>query len=294
MSWHAHDALMHRATGTAAEMRRRAYLIAAVVAAMNYSHFDGPNWTPTPFAVGSGMASLLSPWLWGLHTRRAQQLQLLRADLVDETGAVFDRKRRRAFPIRTWRAERWSIEHHVRDPRVAWDGYHAQRAARRATVRPGRWRAAWAVLRGRAAVVPPAPAERAPVLDETDPDVQECRKLTRSMQSARLTLSSGLARIGLADRTLGLWPTDGRPASAVASPAAAVASQPASPVATEPDPAPDAPQPPTTDTAARIAAAYDDLMRDSGRPPSGRQVAKRAGVSKTTANEWINQHRRKK
>ncbi|MEV5768318.1 hypothetical protein AB0L34_27600 [Micromonospora sp. NPDC052213] len=111
VNWHAHDALIQGATGTAAEMRRRSYVIAAVVAALNYSHFDGEDWRPTPFAVGSGMASLLSPWLWGLHTRRQQHLQLLRKDLVDETGAVFDRKRRRAFPIRTWRAERWSIEH---------------------------------------------------------------------------------------------------------------------------------------------------------------------------------------
>ncbi|MEW2442765.1 hypothetical protein [Micromonospora marina] len=292
VNWHAHDALMHRATGTAAEMRRRAYLIAAVVAAMNYSHFDGEHWTPTPFAVGSGMASLLSPWLWGLHTRRVQQLQLLRADLVDETGAVFDRKRRRAFPLRTWRAERWSIEHHVRDPRVAWDGYHAERAARRAAVRPGRLGTAWAALRGRAvAVQPPAP-KRPPVLDESDPGVQECRKLARGMESARQNLAPRIARIALADRVLGLCPASGRrtghPATGHRPPA------PADPAGPPPEPPVTPPPPPDDSAVAKVATAWDELVRELGRPPSGRQVAKRAGVSKTTANEWINQHHRNK
>ncbi|QLQ38014.2 hypothetical protein [Micromonospora robiginosa] len=244
VNWHAHDALMHRATGTATEMRRRAYLIAAVVAAMNYSHFDGEHWTPTPFAVGSGMASLLSPWLWGLHTRRAQQLQLLRADLVDETGAVFDRKRRRAFPIRTWRAERWSIEHHIRDPRVAWDGYHAERAACRAQVRPGRLGSAWAALRGRAvAIQPPAP-KRASVLDESDPGVRECRKLARSMESATQGLRPRLARIAVADWSLGLWPASGRRGgqSGGQPPASGRPPAPAGPASPPPEP----PEPPAT------------------------------------------------
>ncbi|SCL33451.1 hypothetical protein [Micromonospora inyonensis] len=129
-------------------MRRRAYGIAAVVAVVNYSHFDDEGWTPTPFAVGSGMASLLSPWLWGLHTRRAHDMQLLRQELRDETGATFDRRRKRAFPVRTWRAQRWSIEHSVRDPREAWTGYHAERAARLAALPGGRLRTALAVLRG--------------------------------------------------------------------------------------------------------------------------------------------------
>ncbi|MEV4842206.1 hypothetical protein AB0K20_03130 [Micromonospora matsumotoense] len=203
VNWHSHDALMQGATGTAAEMRRRAYVIAAVVGAMNYSHFDGEDWTPTPFAVGTGMASLLSPWLWGLHTRRQQHQQLLRRDLVDETGAVFDRKRRKAFPIRTWRSARWSIEHNELDPKRAWDGYHADRAARRAAAPAGRIRAAWRALRGAAPAQPepvePEPAPPAP-LSLDDPEVLAIAKAKLDIAAARERILPSAIRYGIADR----------------------------------------------------------------------------------------------
>ncbi|TDC42105.1 hypothetical protein [Micromonospora sp. KC213] len=325
VNWHAHDALLQSATGTAAEMRRRAYLIAGIVGAMNYSHFDGPNWTPTPFAVGSGMASLLSPWLWGLHTRRAQHVQLLRKDLLDETGAVFDRKRRRAFPIRTWKAERWSIEHNVRDPREAWAGYHAHRDAQRAARagNPGsRLKAAWAALRGQLR----APAE---TVDESDPGIRECRKLERGIAAARVGLAPQMARIALAERALGVWPPAGAPLPAILP-----AIRPAVPVAGAADPArkvPAAPAPaggpelparaaapvpattrpkratvaakvgqklrrrapkqPTAGTdAERTRAAYDAYLAEHGRAPSDRKLAALAGVGKTYANEWKKQN----
>ncbi|SCL31854.1 hypothetical protein GA0070616_4344 [Micromonospora nigra] len=321
VNWHAHDALMNGATGTAAEMRRRSYGIAAIVAAMNYSHFDGENWEPTPFAVGSGMASLLSPWLWGLHTRRQQHVQLLRKDLVDETGAVFDRKRRKAFPIRTWKAARWSIEHNERDPRRAWDGYHAEREARRAGSAPaGRLRAAWAALRGRTAE--PAAAEPAPVepahrepepLSLDDPEVLAAAKARLDARAARERITAGAARFRIAHtdparlvdlEAGGLWDV----VDATDEPAhvrRAVAAQQARPVtvtAVVPDPAPDAPaQPPASPEPttvsrpaprrepaddARIREAYERLTRDLGREPKGPELGAAAGVSKATANRW--------
>lgn len=311
VNWHAHDALLQGATGTAAEMRRRSYAIAAVVAVMNYSHFDGEDWQPTPFAVGSGMASLLSPWLWGLHTRRAQHVQLLRKDLLDETGAVFDRKRRRAFPIRTWKAERWSIEHNVRDPRQAWTGYHAQRDAKRAAAQHGRARWAWAVLRGRAVANPTKPA-LAPALDENDPGVQVARQLQRQMRAAGEAIRPQLARLSMVGGSLGLWPAG--PAATTlpttaATEAPAPTTKPTTTAATKPttrsrtvvartDHAPTT-KPrrksttktvtkPTTagSEADRTAAAYDAFVADHGRPPSGAELATKAGVSKSYANNW--------
>ncbi|WP_328342080.1 hypothetical protein [Micromonospora sp. NBC_00421] len=133
VQWHAHDALMLKAHATAASLRRAAWLIAAVVAAINYAHFaDGA--APTAAAVAFALLSLLSPWLWGLHTRRAQHVQLLAEDasLIDDAGVEFSPKRRRMFPIRSLMAARWSIEHNERDPRKAWEGYNTARAARAA------------------------------------------------------------------------------------------------------------------------------------------------------------------
>jgi hypothetical protein len=133
VQWHAHDALLLKAHATAASLRRASWGIAAVVAAINYAHFaDGVK--PTAAAVAFALLSLLSPWLWGLHTRRAQHVQLLAEDasLIDEGGVEFSPQRRRAFPWRSWQAKRWSIDHGERDPRKAWEGYNAERLARKA------------------------------------------------------------------------------------------------------------------------------------------------------------------
>lgn len=132
VQWHAHDSLLNKRTLTAARQRRTSYLIALGVAAVNYSHFAGPAWAPTPAAVCFALFSAAGPWLWGLHTRRAQRVQLSREGQIDSTGAVFSLERFRWFPVRTLMAVRWSIDHGVSDPRVAWEGYNAERRAHKA------------------------------------------------------------------------------------------------------------------------------------------------------------------
>lgn len=132
VGWHAHDALLSGASVTAARLRRASYAIAGCMGAVNYAHFAGAGLTPTPAAVVFALFSLLSPWLWGLHTRWAQHVQLIGAGLVDCPGAVFGAERRRAFPLRTIAARRWSIDHNVVDPQEAWVGYNHARAAAKA------------------------------------------------------------------------------------------------------------------------------------------------------------------
>lgn len=132
VGWHAHDALLKKAHGTARKLRARSYLIAALVATANYSHFAANGMRPTAAAIMFGLVSLLSPWLWGLHTRRAQHLQLIQERRADEVGAEFSSVRRRHFPVRSYMAYRWSIDHGVTDPIEAWRGYNAERDAKRA------------------------------------------------------------------------------------------------------------------------------------------------------------------
>lgn len=129
VQWHAHDALLMKATSTAARLRRASYLIAGAVAAINYSHFADPGWRPTPGAIVFAAFSAAGPWLWGLHTRRVQRVQLTREGQIDATGATFSAERWRSFPWRTWAARRWSIDHSIDDPRAAWEGYRQARAA---------------------------------------------------------------------------------------------------------------------------------------------------------------------
>jgi hypothetical protein len=128
VQWHAHDALLLKSHSTARALRRWSFLIAAAVGAMNYSHFAGKELHPTAAAIAFGMLSLLSPWMWGLHSRRSARIQLLKERRVDDAGAEFSTARKRAFPIRTMKAYRWSIDHNVTDPREAWDGYHGRMA----------------------------------------------------------------------------------------------------------------------------------------------------------------------
>ncbi|MFC4146634.1 hypothetical protein ACFO0M_10235 [Micromonospora mangrovi] len=294
VGWHAHDALLKRAYGTAARLRRASYAIALVMAAVNYSHFTKGPLDPTALAVILGVLSSLSPWLWGLHTRRAQHVQLVREDLVDETGAVFGPDRRRAFPVRSWQARRWSIDNNVRDPKMAWNGYKAEREAKRAAARPGRWGTAWAGLRGRAEVVRSTPAP----VDENDPGIRQCRKVQREMAAARESIMPRLARIVLADRLANLRPAGGQPIGQAGGQRVNGGRPPAAPdpdgqQPVPPPSAPEPPPPPADSATARVAAAYDELVAELRRPPSGRQVARRAGVSKTTANDWLNEHRRK-
>lgn len=130
VNWHAHDALLLKATATAARRRAQAYLIAAVVAAINYSHFSA-GWKPTPAAILTAGCSLLSPWLWGLHTRRAQRVQLLREGHADTAGAVFGAARYLWFPRLTLGARRYSIFHGIVDPAQAWRGHIAETQARK-------------------------------------------------------------------------------------------------------------------------------------------------------------------
>lgn len=125
VGWHAHDALLRSDSRTAGRLRRASYLIAAVIGAVNYSHFAGPHLAPTWAAIVFGLMSTLSPWLWGLHSRRAQHVQLSAEGRADTAGAVFSGERIRAFPIRSWKARRWSIDHGVSDPVTAWEGFRA-------------------------------------------------------------------------------------------------------------------------------------------------------------------------
>jgi hypothetical protein len=276
VGWHAHDALLAKAYATATQLRRASYLIAAVVAAINYSHFAGRALAPTPAAVAFGLLSLLSPWLWGLHTRRAQHVQLVRQDLVDETGAVFDPARRRAFPFRSWAARRWSIDQGVRDPRQAWTGYNAERRRRAAERRrqaaqqpAGRIRAVTTVLRGK-----PLPA--GPVLDgEVTDDVQELCDLVRAQaRDARRTLTigaHGFYRLAATPPSVAIAPAVGDGLDALVL-ATQEATELATPVATRP-------------MATGVASRAVTVAIPDGQPtePVGHDGAARRVASRTAA-----------
>ena len=81
LAWQAH--LAQLANDSALRLRLAAYGFALLIAAMNYSHYTGPGWAPTFVAVAVALCSAASPWLWGVHTRRASRDALMKAGLVE-------------------------------------------------------------------------------------------------------------------------------------------------------------------------------------------------------------------
>lgn len=127
-----HKALLAGAETEAARRRYAAYAVALLVALINYSHFSGDGFAPTPAAAMFALFSAAQPWLWGLHTRRELHGLLVRQGKNDDPGAVFSAARWRHFPWRTWLARRYSIANGASDPRQAWTASEAERLARRA------------------------------------------------------------------------------------------------------------------------------------------------------------------
>ena len=188
IQWHAHDALLLRSHSTARSLRRTSFLVALIVGAMNYSHFTVKLDKPTAAGIAFGMLSLLSPWMWGLHSRRQARIQLLKERRVDDAGAEFSTTRKRMFPVRSWMAYRWSIDQNETDPVRAWNGYKADASFKSIFDRKGRVRKdatmdemlAWAD-----AHLPKVDVvEDVPVEDVVDESTQEARPVRTSSKVA--------------------------------------------------------------------------------------------------------------
>lgn len=190
VQWHAHEAYLMGETATAARLRFASYLIALVVAGLNYSHFS-VDLRPTAGAVMFGLFSALQPWLWGLHTRRAKNIQLRREGRVDDTGAIFSAARWFAFPVRTWRARRYSIAHSITDPREAWEKSEAERMRRReerARLRetsPLRVLLTWLLARTPVRADRADTATRTPVREDVRPDARTPSEPVRTPEPVR-------------------------------------------------------------------------------------------------------------
>jgi hypothetical protein len=98
LAWHAH--LAQLANDSAGRLKLAAYSFALVIGAMNYSHYAS-HWRPNALAVGLGLMSALSPWLWGVHSRRASRDRLMERGLVEEHAVRLGANRWMWHP---WRA----------------------------------------------------------------------------------------------------------------------------------------------------------------------------------------------
>lgn len=116
LAWHAHIAQM--ANDSAFRLKIGAYSFALVMGSMNYSHY-AVHWRPTFMAVGMLLMSSLSPWLWGVHTRRASRDELMARGLIEEHSVRLGVTRWAWHPLRAVRVMSWAAWHGVSEPKRA-------------------------------------------------------------------------------------------------------------------------------------------------------------------------------
>jgi hypothetical protein len=133
LAMHAHVAAL--ADDSALRLRLASYGFAAVIGAMNYSHYARPGWQPTFPAVAVGLMSASSPWLWAVHSRRASRDQLRARGLVEAHALRLGATRWLWHPVRSARVMFNATWTGVTDPHEAigsWEAASAS-AGKRAT-----------------------------------------------------------------------------------------------------------------------------------------------------------------
>jgi hypothetical protein len=135
LAWHAH--LAQLANDSAARLKMGAYLFALIIGAMNYSHY-ARHWHPDALAVALGLMSALSPWLWGVHTRRASRDALMAQGLIEPRAVRLGATRWTWHPLRSTQVMYHATWLGENDPQRAIGLYETvlgERAARRAARR---------------------------------------------------------------------------------------------------------------------------------------------------------------
>lgn len=163
LAYQAHVAQM--SNDSSARLKLGAYAFALVMGAMNYSHY-AVHWRPTFLAVGLALMSLSSPWLWGVHTRRASRDQLMERGLIEERAVRLGATRWTWHPLRSMRVYYWSTWHGVNDPRRAIARFEPLYGTVDTPVTPRQFRASSERARRHELFVPPPGMAAVPAVPE--------------------------------------------------------------------------------------------------------------------------------
>lgn len=116
VGWHAHVALLEG--DSVLRLRLTSYAIAFGVGVLNYHHY-APDWKPVDTAVMFGCASVLSPWLWAMHSRHQHRTDLRASGLIDPRAPKFAALRWLLHRTETWQALKWAVRHGEQSPTAA-------------------------------------------------------------------------------------------------------------------------------------------------------------------------------
>jgi hypothetical protein len=125
LAFHAHAAQL--ANDSALRLRLASYGFAAVIGAMNFSHYAGPGWRPTFAAVAVGLMSASSPWLWAIHSRRVSRDALLASGLIEPHALRLGPTRWAWHPVRSARVMWLATWDGITEPKEAVTRWEAVR-----------------------------------------------------------------------------------------------------------------------------------------------------------------------
>jgi Protein of unknown function (DUF2637) len=127
LTFMAADALM--AEDSAFRLRLGSYIVAGIVAALNYSHY-ADNGRPTFAAVATGLMSFMSPILWGIYSRRNSRDALKAKGLIESRAVKFGVNRWLWWPGRTFHVYRYAAWTGEIQPAAAitqWETYQTEK-----------------------------------------------------------------------------------------------------------------------------------------------------------------------
>jgi hypothetical protein len=110
LAYMAHETLI--AGDSAFRLRVASYLFAALVGAMNYSHYT-TGWRPSFEGTATGLMSVSSPWLWGIYSRRRNRDRLQARGLIEPCSVRLGFTRWFWWPaqsLRVFRLAAWTGE----------------------------------------------------------------------------------------------------------------------------------------------------------------------------------------
>ena len=125
LSVQAHAAMM--ADQASGGLRLGSYLIGAVMAVINFSHFSAEPVDSVALGSMFGIASLVSPWLWAVDSRAAHRAQLAARGIVDPRGVKLSTVRKMTAPIRSLKVFIWAAWAGETDPVKAVRGWESTR-----------------------------------------------------------------------------------------------------------------------------------------------------------------------
>jgi hypothetical protein len=125
LSVQAHAAMM--ADQASGGLRLGSYLIGAVMAIINFSHFSADPVNSVALGSMFGIASLVSPWLWAVDSRAAHRAQLAARGIVDPRGVKLSTVRKMTAPIRSLKVFIWAAWAGETDPVKAVSGWESTR-----------------------------------------------------------------------------------------------------------------------------------------------------------------------